>query len=131
LVGPDTMLGGREGRRLLDKPGHYDCILFVESKRVIPWTKPEDIAYDPKKPVPVLGGYYDGGYYAAIDDRYVPYGSGVHFMPDWIAEKELRPWIAKDEKAAAMRAADEARAMKANYEERQGVKTAPPPIPNP
>ena len=122
LVGPDTMLGGREGRRLMDKPGHYRCILFVEAKRAIPWTKPEDIAYDPKKPVPKLGGYYDGGYYAAIDDGY---GPGVHFMPDWIPEKELRPWIAKDEKVVAMRVADEARASKANYEERYGVKTAP------
>jgi hypothetical protein len=28
----------------------------VEAERDIPWTKPEDIAYDPAKPLPKFGG---------------------------------------------------------------------------
>jgi hypothetical protein len=42
--------------------------MLVEAKRDIPWTKPEDIDYDPAKPLPQLGGHFPGGFIAGFAD---------------------------------------------------------------
>ena len=42
--------------------GTSNTILFVEAKRDIPWTKPEDIAYDPDKELPAFGGFFEHGF---------------------------------------------------------------------
>jgi len=42
-------------RDVLD--GTRNTILVVESKQGIPWTKPEDIPFDPLDPAPALGGF--------------------------------------------------------------------------
>ncbi|MEX2560459.1 MAG: H-X9-DG-CTERM domain-containing protein, partial [Pirellulales bacterium] len=43
-------------------------IMAVEARRDIPWTKPEDIAYDPDKPLPELGGHFSDGFNVAMMD---------------------------------------------------------------
>lgn len=56
LVGPGTVFDDERGmdiRQIMD--GTSNTILLVEAERDIPWTKPEDIPYDPKKPLPKLG----------------------------------------------------------------------------
>jgi hypothetical protein len=35
---------------------------------VIPWTKPEDLLYDPDRPLPRLGGLLKGGFLVAFGD---------------------------------------------------------------
>jgi hypothetical protein len=40
------------------KDGTSNTLAVVEAKRDIPWTKPEDIPFDPDKDPPVLGGYF-------------------------------------------------------------------------
>ncbi len=35
--------------------GTSNTIMFVEASKAVPWTKPEDIPYDPAKPLPKLG----------------------------------------------------------------------------
>ncbi len=37
--------------------GSSNTIMVVEAKREIPWTKPEDIPFDPNGPLPELGGF--------------------------------------------------------------------------
>jgi prepilin-type processing-associated H-X9-DG protein len=41
--------------------GTSNTILAIEAHRAIPWTKPEDIPFDPNVAVPELGGYSPGG----------------------------------------------------------------------
>jgi len=52
--------------------GTSPTLAVVEAKRDIPWTKPEDIAYDPAAKLPELG-LQKGGFYAAFGDGSVRY----------------------------------------------------------
>jgi beta-lactamase regulating signal transducer with metallopeptidase domain len=77
LTGPKTMFSGKEGVKILEiTGGTSNTIMFVEAKRDIPWTKPEDIEYDPAKPLPNLGGHFPGGFIAGIADGSVRWISG-------------------------------------------------------
>jgi hypothetical protein len=56
LVGPGTVFSKPGGIALHDiLDGTSNTIALVEARRDVPWTKPEDIAYSPDKPLPVLG----------------------------------------------------------------------------
>jgi hypothetical protein len=70
LVGPGTVFEKRPlGVRMSEiVDGTSNTILLVEAKRNIPWTKPEDIPFDPEKPVPELGGFVEGKFAAAMAD---------------------------------------------------------------
>jgi beta-lactamase regulating signal transducer with metallopeptidase domain len=72
--------------------GCSNTLLLVEAKRDIPWTKPEDIPYDPDKPLPKLGGYYEGAFLVALAD------GAVRFIPDTINDNLLRIMITKDDR---------------------------------
>ncbi len=70
LVGPGTMFEGSKGitwGQVSD--GVPSTILVVEAKRNIPWTKPEDISFDPKKPLEV-GGFEKGHFSAGFADAH-------------------------------------------------------------
>ncbi len=83
LSGPQTIFSDKEGTALdAIRDGAPTTILFVEVKRPIPWTKPEDIPYSAEKPLPELGGYYDtcagkGAFHAAFADGSVRLISGT------------------------------------------------------
>jgi hypothetical protein len=69
LTGPKTMFSGKEGMKIFEiTGGTSNTIMLVEAKRDIPWTKPEDIDYDPAKPLPQLGGHFPGGFIAGFAD---------------------------------------------------------------
>ncbi|HEV8066568.1 MAG TPA: M56 family metallopeptidase [Planctomycetaceae bacterium] len=71
LVGPGTVFEGADGitwKQLYDADGTTETILFIEAKRNIPWTKPEDIPFDPQKPLPAVGGFEEGRLSAAFAD---------------------------------------------------------------
>jgi len=72
------------------RDGTSNTLMIVEAKRNIPWSKPEDIPYDPKKPIPELGGYFEGGFHAARCD------GAVFFLPNSIAEATLRAMISRN-----------------------------------
>jgi hypothetical protein len=56
LVGPGTAFE-RPRPTLKDMPdGPENTILVVEAAKAVPWSKPVDLAYDPKGPLPALGG---------------------------------------------------------------------------
>jgi hypothetical protein len=58
LVGPGTAFE-RDGLTLGDFPdGTGKTLLVVEAAQAVPWTKPADLAYDPAKPLPALGGLF-------------------------------------------------------------------------
>lgn len=85
LTGPTTIFRGGESDRphianILD--GTSNTILIVETKRPVPWTKPEDIPFDPEKPLPELGGWNSNGFRVTMAD------GSVQFIP-----KNLDPEI--------------------------------------
>lgn len=53
FVGPGTAL---EWYKLPDDPSNV--LLVVEATNAVPWTKPDDLIYDPDKPLPALGGLF-------------------------------------------------------------------------
>ena len=58
VVGPGTIMGGKEGlamEKITD--GMSNTILFVEAERDVPWTKPQDVEFEPNQAAPALGGW--------------------------------------------------------------------------
>ena len=93
LVGPRTVFGSKEGPSFSDiRDGVANTILLVEAKRDIPWTKPEDIPFDPDKPVPPLGGFSKGMFLAAFCDAH------VQVLRTDIPQDILRLLIIKDDR---------------------------------
>ncbi len=45
--------------------GTSNTLLIVETTDTAVWTKPDDILYDPRKPLPKLGGFYANGIFNA------------------------------------------------------------------
>ena len=64
--------------------GLSNTLAIVEAKRDIPWTKPEDILFDPAKDSPKLGGYTKEGFHAALCD------GSVRFIRNSIDPKTLK-----------------------------------------
>jgi hypothetical protein len=62
-----------------------------EAGEPIIWTKPADLSYDPRKPLPKLGGLFDGVFHVAMFDGFVV---RIKKDPD---EKELRKLIGPDD----------------------------------
>jgi nitrate reductase gamma subunit len=90
LTGKDTIFSGKEGTKIQDiTDGTSNTILVVEAKGDVPWTKPVDLAYDAKKPLPKFGGYFTEGFNAAFAD------GSVHFIVPATAEQTLRAMITK------------------------------------
>jgi hypothetical protein len=61
FTGPDAAFETTTGARLpndFSKPSA--TILVVEAGTAVPWTKPQDIEYDPQRPLPQLGGQFPG-----------------------------------------------------------------------
>jgi hypothetical protein len=83
-----TAFSKKEGIRFSEiTDGTSNTIAIVEAKRDIPWTKPEDIPYDPKVKAPKLGGFYEDGFWVGICD------GSVNFLPGNITEDSLRAYL--------------------------------------
>jgi hypothetical protein len=84
LVGGVTVFPNGEGSRMIQiRDGTSFTIMLVEAKREIPWTKPEDIPYDPEEDLPEFG-LFDGGFLALFAD------GSVRFISENIDEQTLR-----------------------------------------
>jgi hypothetical protein len=65
LTGPDTVfvfMGNRGTPLQAIADGTSNTILAVEAAEAVPWTKPEDVVYDAKKPLPKFGGISKAGF---------------------------------------------------------------------
>jgi hypothetical protein len=90
LTGETTIFSDNKGTGFAQIPdGTSNTIALVEAQRPIPWTKPEDIAYDPAKPLPKFGGYEPGIFVAALAD------GSVRNIAQNVDEKLLRALITK------------------------------------
>ncbi len=48
--------------------GTSNTFLIAEAGETVPWTKPEELVYDAKQPLPKLGGQFDGDFVAMSSD---------------------------------------------------------------
>ncbi len=64
--------------------GTSNTLLVVEAAEAVPWSKPEDLVYDAKKPVPKLGAEFNGGFIGAMAD------GSVRFFRNDLGEQLLR-----------------------------------------
>lgn len=67
--------------------GTSNTFMVVEAGEPVPWTKPDDLPYDPKKPPPKLGGLFDGNFHALFGDGH------VRFFKKTMSEKALHVLI--------------------------------------
>ncbi len=70
--------------------GTFYTLLFVEAKKAVPWTKPDDISSDAGKLLPKVGGLSKDGFWAAMCD------GRVEFIPLTVKEEVLRAWITRN-----------------------------------
>jgi prepilin-type processing-associated H-X9-DG protein len=70
-----STIGGAEGGAQIQEitDGTSMTILAVEAGREVPWTKPEDIVFEPNAPMPELGGFTPDGFNALFADGSVRY----------------------------------------------------------
>ena len=99
LVGPGTVFDhankpegvGTEFRDITD--GSSNTILTVEARRNIPWTKPEDIPFDPKQTADLakaLGGNHPGGFLTGFAD------GSVRFLSESITPELLKGYATRN-----------------------------------
>jgi hypothetical protein len=93
FIGKGCFFEGKNGLNFpTDFPdGTSNTIMIVEASKAVPWTKPEDISYDPEKPLPKLGLPRLKGFSAAMCD------GSVHFISETITEKTLRNAITRND----------------------------------
>jgi len=85
-------LGGWVGLTSNSFPdGLSNTLLVVEAGEAVPWSKPEDLRYDAKKPLPKLGGLFPDGFHAVFGDRGI-----VRFIKKKTDEKTLRALITRN-----------------------------------
>jgi hypothetical protein len=89
--------------------------MVAGAKKSIPWTKPEDISYDPQGELPKLGDWFDGGFLAVFAD------GASRFISDAVGEETLRSLIEWDDGRVIQVPPEDARPVPA-------VPTFTPPV---
>ncbi|HUG19619.1 MAG TPA: DUF1559 domain-containing protein [Planctomycetaceae bacterium] len=103
LVGKGTSFEGREGLKFSSfTDGLSNTLMVVESKRAVPWTKPEDIPIDLTKELPKFGGFYDqfeqsndsGGFNVLLCDgavKFISHELGLDILRRLIQRNDGQP----------------------------------------
>ena len=90
FTGNDALLRGPEPLRYPASGESGAAILFVEAREPVTWTKPDELAYDPAKPLPKLGRSDDTGFLAAFGSMGP---EKVRFIAKPTPEKEIKAMI--------------------------------------
>jgi hypothetical protein len=69
--------------------GLSNTMLAVEGGKPVPWTKPQDLTYDPDKALPKFGGVFSDGFNVLLAD------GAVLFVRKNTAEKNIRAAITR------------------------------------
>ena len=88
--GNGALFDQRKGSRFADvTDGLSNTLMIVEANDGVPWTKPEELDFDPAKPLPKLGKQSPDGYLAAFAD------GSVRFIQMKVSEKTLKAMITR------------------------------------
>jgi hypothetical protein len=91
FVGPGAAFEKRKRLRLADfTDGTSNTVLLIEAGAPVPWTKPEDLVYDPDQPLPELGGALKGSMSFALAD------GSVHTLRPGFDKEELHKMITRN-----------------------------------
>jgi hypothetical protein len=92
FVGKGAIFEGKEGVKISDiVDGTSNTIMCVEASKAVPWTKPEDIPFDPANPLPKLGFPRTSGFSAAMCD------GSVRMISHKISKETLRNAIMRND----------------------------------
>jgi len=92
FVGKGAAFEGREGLRMpADFPdGTSNTLFVVEAGPPVPWTKPDDLIYDPDGPLPDLTCLFKDGFRAGLGD------GSMRFVRKETSEATLRAAITRN-----------------------------------
>ncbi len=92
ICGPDTAFPPGKGIGLGDiRDGTSNTIMVVESTKAVPWTKPEDLTFDPKNPAAGLFGLRPGVCNATMCD------GSVQSLPESIDPEMLGRFLMRND----------------------------------
>jgi hypothetical protein len=90
FVGKGAAFEGRDGIPLKELTDTTNTILIAEAGTPVPWTKPEDFAYDPDEPLPNLDGFFKDIIRVGMAD------GSLRFVSSSLDEKVWRAAITRD-----------------------------------
>lgn len=70
--------------------GQSNTILVVEAATAVPWTKPDELDFDPIGPLPPLGEHWSGGSMVGMAD------GSIKMVPSTVSQATLRAAITRD-----------------------------------
>jgi prepilin-type processing-associated H-X9-DG protein len=85
--GEGALMSGKPQKIFTITDGTSQTFMIVEAGEAVPWTKPVDVAYDAQKPLPKLGGVFDGNFNVAFCD------GSVRFVPKGVKDENLKKFI--------------------------------------
>jgi RNA polymerase sigma factor (sigma-70 family) len=92
FVGPHAAFEKHRALGMADfTDGTSNTLMVVEAGSPVPWTKPEDLHFDPDEPLPELGGLFPGIFNAALAD------GSVHAFSKNADPNLLRAAITRDQ----------------------------------
>jgi RNA polymerase sigma factor (sigma-70 family) len=91
FTGKGTVFESLRGARINEiTDGTSNTILMIEAAEAVPWTKPADLVYDQKNPLPRLGGIFPDGFHFARAD------GSVSFCKKRFREAALRDMVTRN-----------------------------------
>ncbi len=89
IVGSETVIS-KYGTKMRDiQDGTANTIMLIETKKMVPWTKPEDIDFEPNGVMPKLEPVYEGGFHVVFADN------SIKFVKSDTSEKDLRAFFTR------------------------------------
>ena len=85
--GEGALMSGKPVKIFNILDGTSNTFMVIEAGAAVPWTKPADVPFDAKKPLPKLGGIFDGAFNVAMCD------GSVRFVPKGVKTENLKKYI--------------------------------------